>query len=117
VAAIVSHFMLLLSRVSWRSKALLSVSAAIIAGGVMLGFGLPLHRPFVLFGANFSVQWLVHRPFVLFRANLSGQWLAREDLRKAYLDSANLRGADLTQANLSKATLGWGDMSDAHLLL
>jgi len=117
VAVIVSHFMLLLSRVSWRSKALLSVSAAIIAGGVMLGFGWPLHRPFVLFGANFSGQWLVHRPFVLFRANLSGQWLARQDLRKAYLDSANLRGADLTQANLSEADLGWADMSDANLLI
>src|SRR5215470_4772840 len=34
VAVIVSHVMLLFSRFSWRSKVFLSVSAAIIAGGV-----------------------------------------------------------------------------------
>ena len=57
VAVIASHVMLPFSRFSWRSKALLSVSAAIVAGGVMLGFG-PLHRPFDLFRANLSGQWL-----------------------------------------------------------
>jgi Pentapeptide repeats (8 copies) len=86
-AAIVSHVMLPFSRFSWRSKGLLSVSAAIIAAGVMFGFG-PLHRP-----------------FALFRANLSGQWLFREDLRKVDLGFANLREAHLQGANLSDAYL------------
>src|SRR5262249_18466640 len=37
VASIASHVMLPFSRLSWRSKVLLSVSVAIIAAGVMLG--------------------------------------------------------------------------------
>src|SRR5262245_29693147 len=57
-AVIASHVTLPFSRFSWRSKGLLSVSAAIIAGGVIFfGFEPPL------------------RQFDLFRANLSGQWL------------------------------------------
>src|SRR5262245_32276549 len=56
VAVIAIHVMLAFSRFSWRSKGLLSVSAAIIAGGAMLGF--PLHRPFNLYHANLSGQWL-----------------------------------------------------------
>jgi hypothetical protein len=96
-AAIVSHVMLPFSRFSWRSKVLLSVTAAIIAAGVMFGFG-PLHRP-----------------FGLFRANLSGQWLFREDLRKADLGFANLREAHLSGANLSDAYLFGADLSNADL--
>jgi hypothetical protein len=44
VAVIASHVMLPFSRFSWRSKGLLSVSAAIIVAGAMLGFG-PLISP------------------------------------------------------------------------
>ena len=77
VAVIVSHVMLLFSRFSWRSKVFLSVSAAIIAGLVLHGFG-PLHRA-----------------FDLYHANLSSQWLSRDDLR-----NANLRYANLSSANL-----------------
>jgi hypothetical protein len=81
VAVIASHVMLRwFNRFSWRSKGLLSVSAAIIAGGVMLGFGPP------------------HRQFDLFRANLSGHWLLEENLRKANLELANLRDANLSGA-------------------
>jgi len=75
------------SVLSWRSKGLLSVSTAIIAGGVILGFG-PMHRQ-----------------FDLFRANLSGQWLVLEDLREANLRLADLRDAVLFSANSSGATL------------
>src|SRR5262249_290327 len=69
---VVSHVMLPFSRFSWRSKGLLSISAAIIsaaviAGGVVLGFGPP------------------RRHFDLYHANLSGQWLLGDDLRNANL--------------------------------
>src|SRR5215471_11988433 len=97
VAVIVSHVMLLFSRFSWRSKVFLSVSAAIIAGGVMLGFGLP------------------HRQFDLERANLAGQWLLGEDLRKANLSRAKLSDANLSDANLSNTKLIGADLSDADL--
>jgi hypothetical protein len=81
---VVSHVMMPFSRFSsWRLKALLSLSAAIIAGGVMLGFGR------------------LQRPFDLYRANLSGQWLRGADLRNADVRDANLIGADLSGANLS----------------
>jgi hypothetical protein len=97
VAVIASHVLLPFSRFSWRSKGLLSVSAAIIAGGVMLGCGLP------------------QRPFNLFRANLSGQWLVEQDLRKADLGVANLRDAYLGNANLSSANLSFANLSGANL--
>ena len=99
VAVIASHVMLPFSRLSWRSKGLLSVSvsAAIIAGGVMLGFG-PLRRP-----------------FYLHHANLSGQWLVSEDLREANLNFTNLSHADLTSADLSDADLHAANLSGANL--
>src|SRR5262245_62087595 len=57
VGVMASHVMLPFSKFSWRLKGMLSVSAAIIAGGVMFGF------------------WPLHRPIYLYRANLPGQWL------------------------------------------
>jgi hypothetical protein len=96
VAVIASHILLPLSGFSWRSKVLLSVSAATIAGGAMLGFG-PLHRP-----------------FDLYRANLSGQRLPGDDFRDANLTRSNLSGADLELANLSGARLG-GVVGQANL--
>jgi hypothetical protein len=77
VAVIASHVMLPFSKFSWRSKGVLSVSAAIIAGVLMLVMWLMLGS-----GA-------LHRPFNLFRANLSGQWLRGEYLHKAELNFAN----------------------------
>jgi pentapeptide repeat protein len=107
VAVIASHVMLPFSRLSWPSKVLVSVSSAIIAAGIMRGLGPP------------------HRPFDLFRANLSGQWLLRQDLRKADLRHANLHDAilvgaelgtaDLRDANLSGANLSGADLTDANL--
>jgi hypothetical protein len=52
-AVVASHLMLPLKKFSWRSKVLLSVIAAIIAGSVMFVVG-PLRRPFDLLYANLS---------------------------------------------------------------
>jgi hypothetical protein len=127
---VASHAMLPLRRVSWPFRALLSLSAAILAGGVILCFGAlfestgpdgkaprplvdlgPLHLQFTPVGG----VMLLGRPFDLFRANLSGLWLAGEDLRRADLGYANLSAADLTAANLSGAWLPHADLSGANL--
>jgi uncharacterized protein YjbI with pentapeptide repeats len=104
---IASHAMLPLHRVSWRTRALLSVSAAILAGVVISG------------GVIFDF-WLPRRPFELYRANLSGVWLPGYDLLKAdlfgaNLSDANLSGADLTLANLRKANLKAANLSGAFM--
>jgi Pentapeptide repeats (8 copies) len=128
---VVSHVMLPFSRFSWRSKALLSVTAAIISGVLLLGFGLgfgPVRRPFDLHRANLSGQWLAGvdlRNADLGNANLSNAILWRADLRKADLGNANLsnaklwradlRNALLLRANLSNADLSDADLSDAYL--
>jgi hypothetical protein len=96
VAAIASHVMLPFSRYSWRSRGMLSVGAAIIAGTVMLRF-----EP--------------HRPFDLYRANLSGANLSGTDLSGANLLRADLRGANLSGANLSGADLRHADLRNAQL--
>jgi hypothetical protein len=122
VAVIVSHVMLPFGRFSWPLKGLLSVSAAIIAGVVMLtafmlGFGSP-HRPFNLFRANLSGQWLVGedlRKADLRGANLSGAYLGAANLRGALLKGANLHGAELFLANLSGANLSGANLSSANL--
>jgi hypothetical protein len=112
VAVIASHILLPFSRFSWRSKVLLSASAAIIAAGVMLGFG-PLRRPLNLYHANLSGQWLLGddlRKADLSSAKLAEANLTSADLRDAYLDSANLNGdadlsgtKNLTQTQLNEA--------------
>jgi uncharacterized protein YjbI with pentapeptide repeats len=99
---VVSHVMLPFTRFTWRSKALLSITAIIAAGVMFVGFRL--------FGLE-----LPRRPFDLFRANLSGQWLLGEDLRKANLSLATLSNANLSRANLSRANLIGADLSHAHL--
>jgi uncharacterized protein YjbI with pentapeptide repeats len=96
-AVIASHVMLRFRKLSWRSRGLLSVSVAIIAGGVMFGLGPP------------------RRPFDLYHANLSGQWFLQEDLRKANLESADLSNANLSGADLSSANLSFANLSDANL--
>jgi len=125
-SAIGSHVLLPFSRFSWRSKALLSVSAAIVAGGVMLGFE-PLRRPFNLYHANLSGQRLEGadlRNANLMYANLSNAILNSADLTKANLinanlsgakSSANLSGANLSSANLSGADLGFANLTKANL--
>ena len=98
VAVIVSHVTLPFSKFSWRLNGVLSVSAAIIAGGIMVSFVGPLHRQ-----------------FDLYHANLSGQWLLGEDLRKANLSAANLSRANLSGADPREAYLVATDLSDADL--
>jgi Pentapeptide repeats (8 copies) len=128
VAVIASHVMLgWFSRFSWRVRGLLSMSAAIIAAGVILGFG-PLHRPFNLFRANLAAQWLLEQDLrdanlsganlsgaSLERANLQGADLSRATLSDATLSDANLSGAKLSGANLERAKLLGADLSGANL--
>jgi Pentapeptide repeats (8 copies) len=95
-AVIAGHAMLPLRRVSWRTRVLLSVSVALLAGGAMLGWGPP------------------HRSFDLFRANLSGQQLIADDLRGADLRFADLRDADVFGANLRDAHLNGAHLNFAN---
>jgi uncharacterized protein YjbI with pentapeptide repeats len=117
VAVITSHVMLPFSRFSWRSKGLLSLSAAIVVGFVMVNFG-PLHRPFNLERANLSDQWLpegdLRRANLTF-AKLSGANLYRANLSRANLDRANLSRANLNSANLRNANLSITDLGSANL--
>src|SRR5262245_59736438 len=119
VAVIASHLMLPFSRFPWRSKALLSiaVAAAIIAGRDILGFG-PMRRPFDLYHANLSGQWLAGvdlRNANLIYGNLSNANLFHANLTSAYLISTDLRGAILDVANLSDANLGGAILSRTTL--
>jgi hypothetical protein len=111
-AVIASHVMLPFRRLSWRSKGLLSVSVAIIAGGVIFGFG-PVRRPFDLFHANLSGQWLVGED--LLKADLRSANLSDVELGGASLGGAKLGGADLSGADLSVADLSVARLSDANL--
>jgi uncharacterized protein YjbI with pentapeptide repeats len=97
VAVIASHLILPLKKFSWLSKALLSAGAALVVLAMIVGSGT------------------VRRPFALFRANLSGQWLARQDLRGANLFDTNLSRADLFDADLSRADLFGANLSSADL--
>ena len=104
VGVIVSHTMLPLD--GSLAKGLLSVSAAMIAGGAVFGFG-PLRRPFDLYHVNLSSQWLQ-------RANLSGANLSVANLSGADLSGAYLGRTDLKDANLSGADLN-ADLKNADL--
>jgi uncharacterized protein YjbI with pentapeptide repeats len=118
VAGIAVRGMLPFSRFSWRQIGLVSVSAAILAGSAMLGFGSLLHRPFDLYHANLSGQWLVNEELpnaYLSFANLSGANLSRANLWRADLIAANLSGAHLSGANLSVAHLDYADLRGANL--
>jgi uncharacterized protein YjbI with pentapeptide repeats len=116
-AVIAMHLMLPLRRLSWRRRTIVSLGAAILAGGLMLSFG-PLHRPFDLSRANLSNQWLSRvylKEANLEYANLSGANLSRAGLMYANLKGANLGGADLTEADLTGADLHDADLRGAKL--
>jgi uncharacterized protein YjbI with pentapeptide repeats len=127
-AIIASHVLLPFPRLSWRSKVILSVAAAIICGGTMLRIGPP-HRQFQLYRANLSGQFLAHESLSktnLSYVNLSGAQLLSVDLRGADLSGANLStavlqtvdltGADLSRSNLSTANLTAARMNGANLV-
>jgi hypothetical protein len=114
---IASHALLPLHRVSWRTRALMSVGVAILAGGAIFSFG-PLRRPFDLYRANLSAASLRGydlRSAQLTLANLSGADLSGANLNGAHLSEANLNGADLSGANLSGADLRIAHLRDADL--
>jgi uncharacterized protein YjbI with pentapeptide repeats len=106
------HAMLPLRRISWRTRALLSMGVAILAGGVIYGFGPP-RRAFELSHANLSGAWL--RDDDLLDAHLSSANLSGADLSNAHLDNAHLNSANLSGANLSNAHLGHAHLSSASL--
>jgi len=130
--AIASHATLPLRGVSWRTRALLSMGVAILAGGAILHFG-PLRRPFDLYRANLSAASL--RGYDLRGANLTdcnltdgnlhyadlsgaqliNAKLIKADLRGAHLSGADLSGADLSGADLTGARLNDGDLQYADL--
>jgi uncharacterized protein YjbI with pentapeptide repeats len=95
---IVSHGVLPLSKISRRSKIILSTGAAIVTAVTVL-----------------ASPWPLGRPFNLERANLSGQLLTGQDLRDAHLSHADLGGASLVLANLSGADLSFSNLSGTHL--
>jgi hypothetical protein len=111
---VASHVMVPLKAFSWRSKALLSTGAAIVVAGMIAGFG-PVRRPFELFRANLSGQWLAQND--LRGANLSLANLSRTDLIRAYLIRADLSDANLLEAKLIRAELSFAKLSGANLSL
>ena len=112
-AVIAMHLMLLLRRWSWRRRAVLSLLvAAILTGGLISSFG-PWQRPFYLFRANLSDQWLTEidlKDAILVYANLTDANLTRAKLAGANLIRANLSGANLTRAILTGAILTEADL-------
>ena len=110
---IASHAMLRLRRVSWRTRALLSLCVAILAGGAMLRFG-PVRRPFELSQTNLS-NALLQDYYNLTWANLSYANLTGTNLAGAKMTNANLTGADLEAANLTQANLTYANLSHANL--
>jgi hypothetical protein len=128
-AIIAMHLMLPLRRFSWLSKVLLSMAAGILALVWMLLLENPLRRPFELFRANLSEQWLVSIDLKdanlveaklsganLYRANLGGANLYLAKLNGAKLNGADLRFAILHGADLDGADLGGAQLGNASLL-
>ena len=112
VAVSAMHLMLLPRRLSWRLRAVLSLGAAILVGGVMMRFA-PLSRPFNLFHANLSDQWLFG--IDLKAANLRGANFARTRVFRADFIGADFFGANLTDAEFISANLTRADIMDANL--
>jgi uncharacterized protein YjbI with pentapeptide repeats len=104
------HLTLPFRSLSGRLRAVLSLGAAILAAAATMSFDIPLMRPFNLFRANPSNQWLV-------RVDLKDAFLAYANLSSAELSGANLSGANLTLADLRSTHLGGTNLSGANLLL
>ncbi|KYK50421.1 hypothetical protein A1D31_20145 [Bradyrhizobium liaoningense] len=116
-AVIASHLILPPNKFSRQEKAILSTCAAIIMFAMIVGSG-PVRRPFDLFRANLSGQWLVEEDLSgadLRFANLTGAYLGRANLEGAKLSGAKLSGANLQAAELNRANLEDTDLSGAVL--
>jgi hypothetical protein len=107
-AVVAMHLTLPFPRLSWPLRAVLSLGAAILAIVVIMSFGIPLKRPFFLFRANLTDQWLPGVNFERARLDFA-------NLSRANLSGANLTGASLSAANLSDAGLGGAKLKDAFL--
>jgi hypothetical protein len=127
-AVIVSHVILPLrwpwrSKLSLQSKILLGLGVVIIPAGAILAIltrfgGEPLQRPYHLFRADLSGQWLRGQDLKgadLWGANLGGADLVGADLENADLEGANLVAAHLEYASLEGANLVAADLGGAHL--
>jgi uncharacterized protein YjbI with pentapeptide repeats len=112
-AGVMASHATLLVGISWRSRALLTMTVTLFAGGILagdLGLGfVSLRRPFQLTSANLSGQSLYHK-------DLRGAYLAQANLTGAYLTGANLGHASLLQANLNGAELVGANLRDADLM-
>jgi len=111
------HLMLPIPRLSWRSKISVGVSVAIFVSGITIAFQ-PVRRPFNLFHASLSNQYLSGmdlRDADLNAANLSGANLSGADLQRADLSSADLMGADVSGADLSHAKLSGANLQQTKL--
>ena len=122
IGVIASHAMLPLHKISWPARGLLSLSATLVAAGIMVGILMhgywPFRRAFNLDRANLAGQWLVIADLSgasLYGANLESANLQHATLAGASLLRANLRGADLHGADLSHAGLSGADLSHADL--
>jgi Pentapeptide repeats (8 copies) len=130
-AVTVSHVVLPLrwpwrAKMPRRSKILLGLGIVMIPAGAILAVliqlgGESLQRPYDLFHADLSEQWLIGQHLEgsdlefaslkganLGAANLKGANLWGANLKGANLRAANLTGADLTAANLTGADLSGG---------
>jgi hypothetical protein len=98
-------------------KALLSIAATVFTAALVYDQELPL-RPFNLFRADLSQQWLVDStlPFANLKfADLQRATLWRAELEHAFLWRANLKDADLKGADLKRADLKGADLEGAVL--
>jgi hypothetical protein len=98
---VVMHLTLLVRRLSWNFRIILSASAMLLTNEVMRGF--EWNRPFDLRNANLSDQHFVF--LRLNHAHLDYANLARTNLSFAYLNGADLGNATLNGADLTRAEL------------
>ncbi len=115
-AVIASHLLLRYTK-SWRSNVLWSIAVGALTVIVLFSLG-PVRRPFDLYHANLSNQWLARddlRGADLSLADLSGAKLLGTDLTKANLYGANLVGATLAGATLHRANLEDANLSGSNM--
>jgi uncharacterized protein YjbI with pentapeptide repeats len=102
-------------------SALLGVAVAVVASHLMLPFEKFSQRSgatgaVIVVAAMIVGSWPVRRPFALFRANPSGQWILKEDLREARLRLANQTGTNLSDAYLELTNLSAVNPIGANLI-